>query len=222
MSENGNALLELRGQVQSMQKALVFLRNSLQLGTYANSAGLRTALLQWCHSSETLERIRPCQLEMERAQMMTGRKSTLSRKARERVKANTKSRKEIARPARPTRALQTSTRARTEAELDIFGNNSNMQKGMNHKKGKGESKHVDVVETNQPSETASTVSYPPQTPSTIGELSCNSNVEPCIMGMTINFVFTRRQVGAEYSLLDGGAQRHACPIKYPGTKSTVA
>ena len=31
---------------------------------------------------ETLERIRPCQLEMERAQMMTGCKSTLSRKAR--------------------------------------------------------------------------------------------------------------------------------------------
>ena len=32
--------------------------------------------------SEPLERIRPCQLEMERAQMMTGCKSTLSGKAR--------------------------------------------------------------------------------------------------------------------------------------------
>ena len=31
---------------------------------------------------ETSERIRPCQLEMERAQTMTGCKSTLSRKAR--------------------------------------------------------------------------------------------------------------------------------------------
>ena len=31
---------------------------------------------------ETLERIRPCQLEMERAQMVTVCKSTLSRKAR--------------------------------------------------------------------------------------------------------------------------------------------
>ena len=29
----------------------IFLRNSLQLGTYANSPALRTALLQWCHSS---------------------------------------------------------------------------------------------------------------------------------------------------------------------------
>ena len=69
--------------------------------------------------AETLERIRPCQLEMERAQMMTGRKSTLSRKARGTGKANTKSREEIARPARPTRALQTSTRARTETNLGI-------------------------------------------------------------------------------------------------------
>ena len=68
---------------------------------------------------ETLERIRPCQLEMERAQMMTGCQPTLSRKARGRGKANIKTRKEFARPARPTRALQTSTRARTVAELDI-------------------------------------------------------------------------------------------------------
>ena len=49
----------------------------------------------------------------------TGCKSTLSRKARRRAKANTTTRKEIARPARPTRALQTSTRAKIEAELDI-------------------------------------------------------------------------------------------------------
>ena len=51
--------------------------------------------------------------------MMTGCKSTLSRTAGTRAKANTTTRKEIARPARPTRALQTSTRARTVAELDI-------------------------------------------------------------------------------------------------------
>ena len=57
-----------------------------------------------------------------------------------------------------------------------------------------------------------------QTPSTIGELSCNSNVEPWIMGVTINSVSTRRQAGAEYLLLDSGAQLHACPIKYPGQK----
>ena len=91
-------------------------------------------------------------------------------------------------------------------------------KGHSHKKGKGKGKHVDGVETNQPSDTASIVSYPSQTPSTIGELSCNSKVEPWIMGVTINSVSTRRRAGAEYLFLDSGAQLHACPIKYPGQK----
>ena len=31
-------------------------------------------------------------------------------------------------------------------------------------------------------------------------------------------VSTRRQAGAEYLLLDSGAQLHACPITYPGQK----
>ena len=35
------------------------------------------------------------------------------------------------------------------------------------------------------------------------------------MGMTINVVSTRRQAGAEYVLLDSGAQLLACPITYP-------
>ena len=56
MSENEDALLELRWQMQSstqwvMNMAPIFLRNSLQLGTYPNSAALRAALLQWCFSS---------------------------------------------------------------------------------------------------------------------------------------------------------------------------
>ena len=43
---------------------------------------------------ENLERPRPCQLEMEQVRMMTtGCKSTLSRKARKRAKANTNTRK---------------------------------------------------------------------------------------------------------------------------------
>ena len=46
--------------------------------------------------TETLEHPRPCQLEMEQVRMMTtGCKSTLSRKARGRTKANTKTRKEL-------------------------------------------------------------------------------------------------------------------------------
>ena len=51
--------------------------------------------------------------------MTTGCKSTLSRKARRRTKAYTKTRKEIARTTQATRAIQTSTRSRTVAELDI-------------------------------------------------------------------------------------------------------
>ena len=39
------------------------------------------------------------------------------------------------------------------------------------------------------------------------------------MGVTINSVSSiRRQAGAEYLLLDSGAQLHACPISYPGHK----
>ena len=34
-----------------MKEAFIFLRNNAQLGTYANSAALRTALLQWRYSS---------------------------------------------------------------------------------------------------------------------------------------------------------------------------
>ena len=37
------------------------------------------------------------------------------------------------------------------------------------------------------------------------------------MGVTLNSVSsTRRHAGAEYSLLDSGAQLHACPTNYPG------
>ena len=39
------------------------------------------------------------------------------------------------------------------------------------------------------------------------------------MGVKINSVSSiRRQAGAEYLLLDSGAQLHACPITYPGQK----
>ena len=91
----------------------------------------------------------------------------------------------------------------------------NSGKGKRKHTGKGKGNHLDVVETEepQPSEIASTVSYPSQDPSVVGELSCISSVDPWIMGVTINSVSSvRRQAGAEYLLLDGGAQLHACPI----------
>ena len=66
-----------------------------------------------------VSRIRQLHLEMEHVQMMTGCKLTLSRKVRDEAKVKTNTREEIARPARLTEALQTSTRARTVANLDI-------------------------------------------------------------------------------------------------------
>ena len=75
---------------------------------------------------------------------------------------------------------------------------------------------MDAVETEQPqpSETASTVSYPLQDPSVVGKLSCISSVDPWVMGVIINSVSSvRRQAGAEYLPLDSGAHLHACQDK---------
>ena len=86
--------------------------------------------------------------------------------------------------------------------------NNNTYKGKNTKKGKGKGKQVDVMQTS-----------PSQTPSTIDALWCNPDVEQkgWIMGVTIHSLsFRRRQAGAEYLLLDSGAQLHECPRMYPG------
>ena len=48
---SGTALADAVKYTVLINMAPIFLRNSLQLGTYANSAALRTALLQWCYSS---------------------------------------------------------------------------------------------------------------------------------------------------------------------------
>ena len=54
-----------------------------------------------------------------------------------------------------------------ETRWNSTSNNSNPQKGKGHKKGNGKGKHVDVVDTSQPSKTASTaastVSHPSRT-----------------------------------------------------------
>ena len=78
---------------------------------------------------------------------------------------------------------------------------------------------MDVVETNESFEAASTVSYSSQDPSVVGGLSCNPDVDPWKMGVTISSVSSvRRQAGAEYLHLDSRAQLHACPTKHPGQK----
>ena len=100
-----------------MNVASILLGRSLQLGTYANSAALRTALLQWCfYPLKTLEHPRRCQLEMQQVRTMTtGCKSTPSRKGEGRAKANSKTIKEL---AQATQATQTSTPARTVVARD--------------------------------------------------------------------------------------------------------
>ena len=48
---SGTALVDVVKFTVMMNMAPIFLRNSLQLGAYANIATLRTALLQWCYSA---------------------------------------------------------------------------------------------------------------------------------------------------------------------------
>ena len=50
---SGTVLADAQKYTVIMNVALVFLRNILQLGTYANCAALRTALLQWCYFSRS-------------------------------------------------------------------------------------------------------------------------------------------------------------------------
>ena len=96
---SGTALVDAVKYTVMMNMAPIVLRNSLQLGTYAKSAALRAALLQWCYSSRNF-----------------GANLTVS--AGNVTSADDDQMQVDARPARPTRALQTSTRARTVAELD--------------------------------------------------------------------------------------------------------
>ena len=184
---------------------------------------------------ETLERIQPRHLEMERMQMMTGCKLTLSRKVRGRTQVKNNTREEIAPPARPTRALQISTRARTVANLDIGrkiagipveerrtiplreivakASVNTQEKGKANTWTLSKQNNLSLLKQPQP------CPYPSQDPSVIGELSYMSSVDSWIMGVTINSVSSiRRQAGAEYLLPDSGAQPHACPLTYPGQK----
>ena len=165
--------------------------------------------------------------------MTTGCESTLTRKAKRKGQGKYQNQK--------------GTRTSKTSNTDINGtlgerlletrwrsthksNNSNTKtnKGKNNKKGKDKGKQLDVVLTSSLSETASTVSYPSQTPSTIDALWCNPDVQQkggimTLGGVTINSLSsTRRQAGAEYVLLNSGAQLRACPVKYPGQRIPFA
>ena len=158
---------------------------------------------------ETLERIRPRHLEMERVQMM---QVDSLKKGKRKGKGKNQHHK-------GNRTTSTTNTSSTDINTckncgkpghwakdcwnpcgGAYDNSAyrNTGKGKSKNTGEGKGKHVDVVETEQiqPSETASTVSYPSQDPSVVGELSCTSNVEPWIMGVTLNSVSTGRQAGA--------------------------
>ena len=155
--------------------------------------------------------------------MTTGCKSTLSRKARARAKANTQSRQEIARPARPTRALQTSTRARTVAELDIGRKTAGYQveerttippvttatrrKARTTRKAKVKantwtlSKRISLLKQLQPCR----ILHKPR-----AQLESSRAIQTWNRGSGCDNQF---QAGTKYLLLDSGAQLHACPDK---------
>ena len=189
----------------TMSMAPLSLRNNVQLGTHANSAALRTALLQWCFSSRNFGP-NPTQS----AGNGTGADDDNKIQVDSLKKGNGRAKADTQKPGRKSHKRHkqhgeyrhqhvhelwqngTLGGRLLEAYDNNTRNNSHTNKGKNYKKGKGKGKHMDVMETNQSSETASTVSFPSQTPSTLGELSCTSNVEPWIMGVTINSRVNRR------------------------------
>ena len=75
---SGTALADAVKYTVMMNMAPIFFRSSLQLGTYANSTPFRAPCCSGVTPLETLERIQSHHLEMERVQMITGCKLTLS------------------------------------------------------------------------------------------------------------------------------------------------
>ena len=172
--------------------APIFLRTSLQMGTYANSTALLAALLQWCYSSRnfganpTSSSGNGTSADDDRMQVDSLKKGKKKGKGKNQHQSGIRT---------------TSTTSTCSADINTCKNcgkphwakdcwnpgggaydNStyrNTGKGKSKHTGKGKGKHVDVVETkqSQPSETASHVSYPSQDRSVVGELSCISRVD---------------------------------------------
>ena len=185
---SGTALAYAVKYTVMMNMVPIFLRSSLQLGTCANSTALRAALLQWCCSSRNFG-ANPTASPGNGTSADDGRMQVESLKKGER---KDKSKNQHRRGNRTTSATDTSSidintckncgksghwaKDRWNPGRGAYDKFTyrNTGKGKSKHTGKDKGKHVDVVETEQPqpSETASTVSYPSQDPCVIGELSC--------------------------------------------------
>ena len=116
---SGTALADALKYTVVMNMAPIFLRNSLQLSTYANSTVLRAALLQWCCSSGNFGANPTASSGIGTSADDDRMQVDSLKKGKRRGKGKTQHQREITRPARPTRALLTSTRARNVANWTL-------------------------------------------------------------------------------------------------------
>ena len=159
-----------------MNMAPIFLWNNLQLGTYANSPALRTAVLQWCDDSRNFG-------ASPTVSVGTGTGADGNRMQVDSLKKGEGKGKGKHQKQKGTRTSNTSNASNTDINTckncgrtghwvkdcwrpgggaydNNASNSSYTNKGKRNKKGRGKGKQMDVVETNQSSEPPSTVSYP--------------------------------------------------------------
>ena len=113
---SGTALAAAVKYTVMMNMAPIFLRNSLQFGTYSNSAALRAAMLRWCYSSRNFG----ANPTVAAGNVTSADDDLMQVDSLKKGKGKSKGKPHNRKGNRPTSTtLQTSTPARTVAELDI-------------------------------------------------------------------------------------------------------